>query len=606
MSQGTDVDQDGNEFQYLAYGDQDWAVENPKVTTYRDGTPIQEMTLEYCAAGSSSNSYTIVEGWPELTVGAYVYVDIPSLMDAAGVSEPFYLYNLYAVLGIHDNDPTTPNKEFAPEGWRIPSKNDFEYLEDYLIANGYNYDGTTSGNKIAKSLASQNDWLTGWFNGSGWTQYTDEGVPGYNSNTNNSSGFNGHPITAINGDSAVMMGMSQIDLDGSSLECQVQGNDAFRLHSKSFIFGQYLYTFSIFSNTSSSWAEEYDSSFGFTISQWNEFLNTGRSTRFVRGAIQDNVAPTINAPSNIEFYLESDSCIVSDVNLGEAQASDDSGEVYVSNNAPAEFQVGETIVTWSASDVEGNLSTDTQVVTIVDDTPPTITAPSDITVSTNDSCTATGVTLGDATTSDNCSVASVSNDAPAASFSLGITIVTWTATDASGNSSTDTQIVDVVDTNAPNMSCNDISLTLENGIAVITALDLDNGSADNCGGDLNLEINQTEFNESHIGDNIVVLTGTDQYGNSSTCQSTVTIEAGMGIDDNTLANISLYPNPSSDLVFIKGANTGLEAVVFDLLGKQVMREFITDKLDISCLEKGTYIINLTDGINTSSHKIIKN
>ncbi len=156
------------------------------------------------------------------------------------------------------------------------------------------------------------------------------------------------------------------------------------------------------------------------------------------------------------------------------------------------------------------------------------------------------------------------------------------------------------------MSCNDISLTLENGIAVITALDLDNGSADNCGGDLNLEINQTEFNESHIGDNIVVLTGTDQYGNSSTCQSTVTIEAGMGIDDNTLANISLYPNPSSDLVFIKGANTELEAVVFDLLGKQVMREFITDKLDISCLEKGTYIINLTDGINTSSHKIIKN
>jgi len=49
-----------------------------------------------------------------------------------------------------------------------------------------------------------------------------------------------------------------------------------------------------------------------------------------------------------------------------------------------------------------------------------------------------------------------------------------------------------------------------------------------------------------------------------------------------------------------------QSEVFDLLGKQVMREFITDKLDISCLEQGTYIINLTDGINTSSHKIIKN
>ncbi len=76
-------------------------------------------------------------------------------------------------------------------------------------------------------------------------------------------------------------------------------------------------------------------------------------------------------------------------------------------------------------------------------------------------------------------------------------------------------------------------------------------------------------------------------------------------EDNILANISLYPNPSCDLVFIKGANTELEAVVFDLLGKQVMREYITDKFDISCLEKGTYILNLTDGINTTSHKIIK-
>ena len=50
----------------------------------------------------------------------------------------------------------------------------------------------------------------------------------------------------------------------------------------------------------------------------------------------------------------------------------------------------------------------------------------------------------------------------------------------------------------------------------------------------------------------------------------------------------------------------LEAVVFDLLGKELIREKITGRLDISCLEKGTYIINLTDGVNTSSHKILKN
>ena len=141
--------------------------------------------------------------------------------------------------------------------------------------------------------------------------------------------------------------------------------------------------------------------------------------------------------------------------------------------------------------------------------------------------------------------------------------------------------------------------------AEISIEDIDNGSSDNCGIS-DIQISQTQFTDEHVGENIISLTVTDNYGNISSCDAIVTVDAGLGIDDNTLANISLYPNPSSDLVFIKGANTELEAVVFDLLGKQVMREFITDKLDISCLEKGTYIINLTDGINTSSHKIIKN
>ena len=52
-------------------------------------------------------------------------------------------------------------------------------------------------------------------------------------------------------------------------------------------------------------------------------------------------------------------------------------------------------------------------------------------------------------------------------------------------------------------------------------------------------------------------------------------------------------------------NIELEAVVIDLLGKELIREKITGRLDISSLEKGTYILNLTDGINNSTHKIIK-
>ena len=74
---------------------------------------------------------------------------------------------------------------------------------------------------------------------------------------------------------------------------------------------------------------------------------------------------------------------------------------------------------------------------------------------------------------------------------------------------------------------------------------------------------------------------------------------------NNLENhIKIYPNPSFDYIKIN-ANSNLEAVLFDPLGKEFIRENVTDKLDISRLEKGTYILNLSDGINTSTHKIIK-
>ena len=75
-------------------------------------------------------------------------------------------------------------------------------------------------------------------------------------------------------------------------------------------------------------------------------------------------------------------------------------------------------------------------------------------------------------------------------------------------------------------------------------------------------------------------------------------------NESTLGNITIYPNPSSDFMYVKN-NIELEAVVIDLLGKELIREKITGRLDISSLEKGTYILNLTDGINTSTHKIIK-
>ena len=158
---GSITDVDGNTYNSLAYGNQAWTVENAEVVTYRDGTSIPQVTAN--------------DVWESLTTGAWCYYENDETKGK--------LYNWYAVMGIHDAIETTPNKEFAPEGWHVPSDAEWTTLEEYLIANGYNYDGTTTGNKIAKAMAST----------TGWNSSTDSGAIGNDQSLNNSSGFNAFP-----------------------------------------------------------------------------------------------------------------------------------------------------------------------------------------------------------------------------------------------------------------------------------------------------------------------------------------------------------------------------------------------------------------------------
>mgnify|MGYP000863634326 CR=1 FL=1 len=158
---GTATDQDGNTFEWINYGTQDWAIENVEVVTYRDGTPIPQETNQ--------------TEWESLTTGAWCYYS----------NDPSKgkLYNWYAVAGIHDNEDTTPNKEFAPQGWHVPSDAEWTTLEEHLVANSYNYDGSSTGYKTAKSMAST----------TGWNSSTFLGAVGNEQSLNNSSGFNAFP-----------------------------------------------------------------------------------------------------------------------------------------------------------------------------------------------------------------------------------------------------------------------------------------------------------------------------------------------------------------------------------------------------------------------------
>ena len=157
-------DIDGNWYDYIAYGGQVWTVEDAAMVTYRDGTPIPQVT---------DNT-----AWANLTTGAWCYKN----NDPTQVK----FYNWYAVMGIHDNDPSTPNKILAPEGWHVPSVNEGGVLIYYLIANGFNYDGTLTGNKIAKAVASKTGFPI-------YNSNTYNGYPAELPELNNDSGFNASP-----------------------------------------------------------------------------------------------------------------------------------------------------------------------------------------------------------------------------------------------------------------------------------------------------------------------------------------------------------------------------------------------------------------------------
>jgi surface protein len=77
------------------------------------------------------------------------------------------------------------------------------------------------------------------------------------------------------------------------------------------------------------------------------------------------------------------------------------------------------------------------------------------------------------------------------------------------------------------------------------------------------------------------------------------------VDDQNQLDISIYPNPTSDVIYIDGNYTRLKVVVYDILGKQVIKESITNSVDISQLEKGVYILQLSDGAKLTTQRIIK-
>ncbi|MHB9026388.1 MAG: HYR domain-containing protein [Armatimonadota bacterium] len=189
-------------------------------------------------------------------------------------------------------------------------------------------------------------------------------------------------------------------------------------------------------------------SLGVTTVTWTVTDATGNTAAAVQQiTIVDTTKPTLTPPPDLT--VEAVSPAGTPVALGTPTVSDNGDDnPSVTNNAPALFMLGVTEVTWTATDKAGNTATALQRITVEDTTTPTLTPPSDQTVEAV-SPAGTPVTLGTPSVSDNSDDNPViTNDAPSV-FPLGVTEVTWTAMDATGNQTTALQRITVVDTTSP-------------------------------------------------------------------------------------------------------------------------------------------------------------
>jgi len=188
---------------------------------------------------------------------------------------------------------------------------------------------------------------------------------------------------------------------------------------------------------------------------------------------------------------------------------------------------------------------------------------------------------------------------------LGANKVTFTAKDATGNTSSAEVTVTVVDEIKPMAKIKSsyvIKLDVQ-GKATLKWEDIDEGSADNCS-IKERKLSKTEFSRTDGGDNKVTYTITDASGNTSSIETTVRVDIVLSAPErkNQGGSVKAYPNPVNDylyLEFAEGISTIRGSSLVDasgrVLGEIRLEEGSDGTLGFSTLElkPGMYFLRLS-------------
>jgi len=293
---------------------------------------------------------------------------------------------------------------------------------------------------------------------------------------------------------------------------------------------------------------------GETVITWTATDSSGNSATATQTVtVVDTTAPGIIAPNSIT--IEASGADVNMVRSRPGSTRDPVATISGTSDSPDTFPLGETVITWTATDSPDSAATATQADTGVHRTTPGIIAPNSITIEAS-GAEGNLADIGLGSGSDTVEIISVTSDSPD-TFPLGETVITWTATDSSGNSATATQTVTVVDTTAPELTVPENvvvdSFSLENLVEIgdADALDL-------------VDVSPIITNDAPeifpLGDTTVTWNVADNFGNSNSFQQIVSVQAcGQSLSDyNQILGTSeddiLIGTDASDLIFALGGN----------------------------------------------------
>ncbi|MBN2663305.1 MAG: T9SS type A sorting domain-containing protein, partial [Bacteroidales bacterium] len=350
----------------------------------------------------------------------------------------------------------------------------------------------------------------------------------------------------------------------------------------------------------------YDAQGTYTITWTYDDGNGNSSVQYQTVVVDDVTAPVADAGSLTTLTGE---CFVDEPTHPTAT---DNCVGTITASTTTTFPAGTGTIIWIFDDGNGNISTQEQQI-LVDD----VTAPVADAASLDDllgECSVDEPTAPTAT--DNCSgVITGISDITFPITTQGTYTVTWTFEDLSGNISTQTQNVIIADVNNPTITCVDnqvIDLLDGQTSYSVTATEFDAIGNDNC----NVASIVNDFNNTATlngealipGTYTITWTVTDDAGNTEVCTSEIVVNAYVGLNNISLINISLYPNPSTGIFTIQNA-TGFDIVISDVNGKIILTKKLdnnTSTINLSGYANGIYFIEFSNKDVVKTMKLIKN